>query len=116
MDKESLNELRLNTKLWLKAKGYDYAWLADRCYVSEATVRNWMSRRDIPLSKRDIIRRLMSQDSGSVSGAPIEVEAETHVSIKLPSEFCKNIEMKAKQQHLCLEAFIIQALNDLCRP
>ena len=42
------DELKMNVKLWLKANGFDYAWLAERCFVTEATVRNWMGKKTIP--------------------------------------------------------------------
>ena len=39
------DELKMNVKLWLKANNFDYAWLAERCFVTEATVRNWMAKK-----------------------------------------------------------------------
>ena len=44
----------MNVKLWLKANNFDYAWLAERCFVTEATVRNWMAKKPIPAAKEHI--------------------------------------------------------------
>ena len=52
------DELKLNVKLWLKANNYSYAWLAEKCFVTESTVRNWMARKLIPAAKVHIIRFL----------------------------------------------------------
>ena len=49
------DELKMNVKLWLKANNFDYAWLAERCFVTEATVRNWMAQKPIPAAKEHII-------------------------------------------------------------
>ncbi len=52
-------ELKMNVKLWLKANNFDYAWLAEKCFVTEATVRNWMARKPIPAAKEHIIREMI---------------------------------------------------------
>ena len=55
--KDALNQdaLKLKIKLWLKGNRQNYAWLAEQCFVSEATVRNWMARKVIPAAKVHII-------------------------------------------------------------
>ena len=64
------DELKMNVKLWLKANGFDYAWLAERCFVTEATVRNWMAKKPIPAAKEHIIRELIKQLSPRRNAAP----------------------------------------------
>lgn len=58
---QSQDELKRDIKRWLKAQHYTYSWLAERCFVTETTVRNWMARRHIPTAKLHIIRGLMQQ-------------------------------------------------------
>ena len=55
------DEFKHRIKLWLKSRSYTYSWLAEKCFVTESTVRNWMARRRIPAAKLHIIRNLMSQ-------------------------------------------------------
>lgn len=114
MDEESLKGFKLEVKAWLKTSGRDYAWLASKCYVSEYTVRNWMARREIPLAKQDIIRRLMERDQAPLSDTSIEVESETLVSMRLSSDVRYNLERLADEQGVSLETFILHALTGLC--
>lgn len=113
MDTEPLNDLKLNTKIWLKAKGLDYAWLAEKCYVSESTVRNWMARRAIPLVKQDIIRNLIEREPIVTRSFPIEVKSETFVSIHLASEVRQSLESKAAMKGLSLEQYLLDSLTEL---
>lgn len=80
LDVEAPNqdELKMNVKLWLKANGMNYAWLAEKCYVTEATVRNWMARKPIPAAKEHIIRELIKQLPISLPSR-VKVQEETLV-------------------------------------
>ena len=89
-----MEDLKLNIKLWLKANRHDYAWLAERCYVTETTVRNWMAKKPIPKAKAHIIRELINQSP---------------VTMPVPSP----LEDKAFSQGLTLEEFLSKTLANL---
>lgn len=105
-------ELKLHTKIWLKAKGFDYAWLAEKCYVSESTVRNWMARRAIPMAKQDIIRRLIAMDPLSPVSRPMEVKAETLISIRISSKIFQRLQDLAMARGLSLDEYLYLRLMD----
>lgn len=117
---ESQKDLKLNVKLWLKAKGYDYAWLAENCFVTESTVRNWMARKAIPKAKEVIIRQLISQQPvmmppltpGNASPG-ISVRAETLITFRLEQDVRKALEEKAFKKGLTLEEFLSSTLSKL---
>lgn len=115
METENQKDLKLNVKLWLKANGYDYAWLAKNCFVSESTVRNWMARKTIPRAKEHIIRQLISHQTVVMPSAPstIRVKAETVITFKLEQDTRKALEDKAFKQGLTLEEFLSQEMVKL---
>ncbi|MDO4221783.1 MAG: hypothetical protein Q4C88_06675 [Akkermansia sp.] len=94
MEAPNQDELKVNIKLWLKANGMNYAWLADKCYVTEATVRNWMARKPIPAAKEHIIRELIKQLPLSLPSR-VKVQEETLVTLSLDSSTRKALEQKA---------------------
>lgn len=120
MSADKQDDLKLDVKLWLKANGRDYAWLAENCYVSESTVRNWMARKPIPRAKEHIIRQLIAQSpvvmpNAAANAVPpvISVKAETLVTFKLDQGVRQALENKAFKQGLTLEEYLSQALNKL---
>lgn len=120
MEGTDQKDLKLNVKIWLKANGFDYAWLADNCFVSESTVRNWMARKPIPRAKEHIIRQLIAQSpvvmpNAAANAVPpvISVKAETLVTFKLDQGVRQALENKAFKQGLTLEEYLSQALNKL---
>ncbi len=109
-----MEDLKLNIKLWLKANRHDYAWLAERCYVTETTVRNWMAKKPIPKAKAHIIRELISQNPVTMpTTAPIDVTLQTHVTIRLDKNVTRRLEDKAFAQGLTLEEFLSKTLASL---
>ena len=108
-----MDDLKLNVKLWLKANRKDYAWLAQQCYVSETTVRNWMAKKPIPKAKAYIIRELVSKNPVVMPETPIDVSLQTHVTIKLDREVTKRLEEKAFSQGLTLEEFLSKTMAEL---
>lgn len=118
METENQKDLKLNVKLWLKANGYDYAWLAENCYVSESTVRNWMARKPIPRAKEHIIRQLIAQrpvvmPPAPTTPSPISVKAETLITFRLEQDVRQLLEEKAFKQGLTLEEFLSQSMTKL---
>ena len=85
------DELKMNVKLWLKANNFDYAWLAERCFVTEATVRNWMAQKPIPAAKEHIIRELIKQLPLTLPSR-VQVEEETLITLKLDPDTRKVLE------------------------
>lgn len=102
---QNQDELKLNVKLWLKANNYSYAWLAGKCFVTEATVRNWMARKVIPASKEFIIRELMKDMPLSLPSR-VQVTEETHVTLSLDANTRRVLEKKAFAQGKTLSEFL----------
>lgn len=104
---ETLNqdELKMNVKLWLKANNYSYAWLAEKCFVTESTVRNWMARKLIPAAKEHIIRELMKELPLSLPSRVVVTE-ETRVTLSLDPVTRKQLEKKAFAQGKTLAEFL----------
>ncbi len=105
VDAQNQDELKLNIKLWLKANNYSYAWLAEKCFVTEATVRNWMARKLIPMAKEHIIREMMKELPLSLPSR-VQVKEETLVTLSLDSATRKALEKKAFAQGKTLAEFL----------
>ncbi|MBR5592541.1 MAG: hypothetical protein IKZ13_06975 [Akkermansia sp.] len=96
METENQDELKSNLKIWLKANNHDYAWLAEKCYVSEATVRNWMARKPIPAAKVYIINEIIKMKEVEVTmPSRVQVEEETRITMSLDSKTRRMLERKA---------------------
>lgn len=105
VEAQNQDELKLNVKLWLKANNYSYAWLAEKCYVTETTVRNWMARKVIPAAKEHIIREMMKELPLSLPSR-VQVTEETRVTLSLDSATRKVLEKKAFAQGKTLAEFL----------
>jgi len=105
VDAQNQDELKLNIKLWLKANNYSYAWLAEKCFVTEATVRNWMARKLIPVAKEHIIREMMKELPLSLPSR-VQVKEETLVTLSLDPSTRKALEKKAFAQGKTLAEFL----------
>lgn len=109
------DELKRNVKLWLKANKLDYAWLAQKCYVTETTVRNWMARKIIPAAKVYIIGELIKQLPMALPSR-LTVEEETLLTIKIDSATRKSLEKKAFSRGKTLSEFLADELPKLGMP
>lgn len=110
------DDLKLQTKLWLKANNRGYAWFAELCSVSESTVRNWMARKPIPQSKAQIIRNTihyMSLNLPEKTIPPIRVCEETCISLQLDSVTRRTLEKYAALQNKSLETFLSEEITKL---
>lgn len=114
VDVQNQDELKLNVKLWLKANNCSYAWLAERCYVSESTVRNWMARKPIPAAKEHIIRELIGRNA-LTAPAPVHVKEETLVTFSLDAETRKALESKAFAKGMTLAEYLSDEVAQLGR-
>lgn len=76
MDQENIkNQL----KVWLKLNNKTYADVAEACYVTEATVRNWMAKKKIPIAKVKLIEQLVGNVEFGTA-APISKEETTETA------------------------------------
>lgn len=115
VDADIQNDLKLNIKIWLKANRRDYAWLAENCYVSESTVRNWMARKSIPRAKEHIIRQLIAQKPVLMPQQSVDVTSETILKLKLDSDTRRKLEEKAFSQGLTLEELLSRTVLELSK-
>ena len=114
-------EFKNAVKQWLKSRGLDYRWMAERCGVSEITVRNWMSQKNIPTLKQQLIERVMVQLPGSddfagqsVSG--VSVNASMSLTVQLAPDMYRRLTERAMAVGLTAEALVAQAIADLVKP
>lgn len=115
---EDQTQFKSKVKRWLKTHQLDYSWMAEQCGVSEITVRNWMSQKNIPRLKEDLIERVMVQlpaplEPKGLQMAGVEVQASLSLSIKLAPDVYRVLETKASQQGLDVGGFVAQAISDL---
>ena len=75
MDQETL---KTKLKAWLKLNHKSYADIAEACYVTEATVRNWMAKKKIPIAKVKLIEQLI--DNAELSNV-ISISTEENPTI-----------------------------------
>lgn len=114
MSSDNQEELKLNTKLWLKANNYSYSWLAEKCFVSEATVRNWMARKSIPAAKEYIIRELIKQLPLSLPST-VKVQEETLITLNINAETRQLLEKRAFAKGLTLTEFLAESVSQLAQ-
>lgn len=110
---EGSDNLKLDVKVWLKANGRDYAWLAQQCYVTESTVRNWMARKPIPEAKAHIIRSLIAAQPLTMPAARVAVKEETLITLGLDADTRKALETKAFAEGKTLAEFLSDAVGKL---
>ena len=111
-------EFKNAVKQWLKSHRLDYRWMAERCGVSEITVRNWMSQKNIPPLKQQLIERVMVQlpaseaeTGGSVPG--VSVNASMALTVQLAPELYWRLTERAQASGMTAEALVAQAISKL---
>lgn len=62
MQASGQTEFKNSVKQWLKSHGLDYCWVAEQYGVSEVTVLNWMSQKNIPPQKKQLLERVAECD------------------------------------------------------
>lgn len=83
MDQE---ELKIKLKSWLKLHNKAYADVAEACYVTESTVRNWMAKKKIPIAKVKLIEQLVGNaDFGTVAPSSKEETATPSTAAITPA-------------------------------
>ena len=112
-------EFKNSVKLWLKSHGLDYRWIAEQCGVSEITVRNWMSQKNIPPLKQQLLERVMVQLPALQQGAPaaevqgVSVNAALALTIQLAPELYSRLAERAVASGTTMEGMIAQAISRL---
>lgn len=112
------SEFKNKVKQWLKSHRLDYRWMAEHCGVSEITVRNWMSQKNIPPLKQELIERIMVQSpqpgTGSTGTLPgVSVNASMSLTIQLVPELFRKLVERAKTEGTSPEMLVAQAISQL---
>lgn len=112
-------EFKSTVKLWLKSHGLDYRWIAEQCGVSEITVRNWMSQKNIPPLKRQLLERVMVQLPAVAAGnkpaevCGVSVNATLALTIQLAPELYNRLAERAMAAGMSMETMVAQAITNL---
>ena len=116
---ENQTEFKSSVKKWLKSHHLDYRWVAEQCGVSEITVRNWMSQKNIPPLKKALLQKVMVQMPSSVSGMTgcsvpgMAVNASLSFTIQLSTDLYARLEQKALASQLTIEELVGQTIVKL---
>ena len=112
------SEFKVMVKRWLKSHKLDYRWVAEQCGVSEITVRNWMSQKNIPPLKLQLLEKVMVQMP--TAPAPVQnaipgvsVNASLALTIQLAPELYTRLAERAATQGMTMEALVAQAIARL---
>lgn len=119
MQDREQTEFKSAVKSWLKSHGLDYRWIAEQCGVSEITVRNWMSQKNIPPLKRQLLERVMVQlPAVAVANKPAElcgvsVNASLALTIQLAPELYNRLAERAMAAGMTMEGLVAQTITEL---
>ena len=114
-------EFKNAVKKWLRSHGLDYRWMAERCGVSEITVRNWMSQKNIPPLKQQLLEKVMVQMPSPpaatqvTENSGIKVNTSLALTIHLSPEIYSGLVNKAERQGTTIESMvqaIMHVVND----
>lgn len=103
-------------KQWLKDHSLDYRWIAEQCGVSEITVRNWMSQKNIPPLKLQLLEKVMVQMPSAPAATQvsensgIKVNTSLALTIHLSPEIYTGLVNKAERQGTTIESMVEQAI------
>ena len=112
-------EFKSTVKQWLKSHGLGYRWIAEQCGVSEITVRNWMSQKNIPPLKRQLLERVMVQLPAVPAGnepaeaCGVSVNATLALTIQLAPELYNRLAERAMAAGMSMETMVAQAITNL---
>lgn len=115
-------EFKNAVKKWLRSHGLDYRWMAERCGVSEITVRNWLSQKMIPPLRKQLIERLMEQQPAMPTGAGcsdvvpgVEVNAKLSLTVMLAPELYRRLIERALAEGVMPESLVARAIDDMLK-
>ncbi len=112
-------DFKKEMKQWLRGHGLGYRWVAEQCGVSEITVRNWMSQKNIPHLKKQLLERVMVQmptanekcSTGVVSG--VSVQASFALTVHLESAMYERLAARAAAEGTSMEHMVALAIAKL---
>lgn len=115
------SEFKVMVKRWLKSHKLDYRWVAEQCGVSEITVRNWMSQKNIPPLKLQLLEKVMVQmpaAGASVATAEqeipgVRVNASLALTVQLAPELYTRLAERAAAQGMTMETLVAQTIASL---
>lgn len=120
MQRDGQAEFKNSVKLWLKSNGLDYRWIAEQCGVSEITVRNWMSQKNIPLLKQQLLERVMVQlpavptATGADTEVPgVSVNATLSLTVHMAPEMYHRLAERALTAGTTMEQMVAEAITQL---
>lgn len=111
------SEFKKEVKQWLKGQGLSYNWLAEQCGVSEITVRNWMSQRNIPTLRRQLLERVMvqmpMQSTGAAETPGVSVNAGFTLTVQLAGDVYTRLLARAEAENTSVEQLVAGAVTAL---
>lgn len=115
------SEFKVMIKKWLKSHKLDYRWVAEQCGVSEITVRNWMSQKNIPPLKLQLLEKVMVQmptltapaGASAVEVPGVSVNATLSLTVQLAPELYTRLVERAAAQGMTMETLVAQAIASL---
>lgn len=115
VEEANQDELKIQEKRGLYFYVFDYDWFAERCCVSDVTVRNRMARKPIHLAKEHIIRELTKQlpMNPLVQSSAVD---DGMMTLKLDASTRKDLEEKAFFQRKSLKEFLEDEVPKLAPP
>lgn len=87
-------EFKKEIKQWLRSHGLGYRWVAEQCGVSEITVRNWMSQKNIPPLKQQLLERVMVQMPTTLTPKSMP-EDEVLSGVSVRASFALTVQLEA---------------------
>lgn len=116
---EDQSQFKNEIKLWLKKQKLGYNWIAEQCGVSEITVRNWMSQKNIPPLKQQLLERVMVQMPSAAekaAGIPgIKVDACFSLTVQLAAELYNRLAERAAESGKSMESMVADAIVSLVK-
>lgn len=111
------SQFKKEVKHWLKLQGLGYSWLAEQCGVSEITVRNWMSQKNIPPLKKQLLEKVMIQIPGVARQAAAEAVSGVSVStgftltVQLEPTVYSRLATRAMAENTSVEQLVAKAIT-----
>lgn len=115
-------EFKKEIKQWLRGHGLGYRWVAEQCGVSEITVRNWMSQKNIPPLKQQLLERVMVQmpsiqtpkaDPGADVLSGVSVRASFSLTVQLEAGMYDRLAARAAMEGTSMERMVAVAIAKL---
>ncbi|MBR5521878.1 MAG: hypothetical protein IKV82_00220 [Akkermansia sp.] len=117
---EEQTDFKKEMKQWLRERGLGYRWVAEQCGVSEITVRNWMSQKNIPPLKKQLLERVMVQVPVAAGRAEtgadlpgVSVRASFALTVQLEASMYERLANRASAEGTSMEHMVATAIAKL---